>query len=154
MLLKIISLIQNRVNFRVGTNKRIMELPKDMVGYIIGNKGNRIKVLQKESGADIQIRRGDHFAIITGNPGAVALASTAIHLLLARENVGDILTGRVKQITDFCAFIDLGNETRGFLHVSRVVKGRLEQLSTGQVLTVRVLEKDSRYRLVLDEKID
>lgn len=45
--------------------------------------------------------------------------------LFARINVGDVVTGTVKNVTDFGAFIDLGGAD-GLLHISEMSWGRVE----------------------------
>lgn len=65
--------------------------------------------------------------------------------LLERINVGDVIEGTVKNLTDFGAFIDLGGAD-GLLHISEMSWGRMENpkkvYKVGQ--TVRVYIKDIR----------
>ncbi len=57
--------------------------------------------------------------------------------------VGDVVTGHVKNLTDFGAFIDLTG-IDGLLHITDMTWGRLnhpsEMLKTGQEVTVKVLD--------------
>jgi ribosomal protein S1 len=63
--------------------------------------------------------------------------------LLSRVNVGDVVEGTVKNVTDFGAFIDLGGAD-GLLHISEMSWGRVE--NPKQILKVgdriKVLIKD------------
>ena len=63
--------------------------------------------------------------------------------LFARIAVGDVVEGTVKNVTDFGAFIDLG-EADGLLHISEMSWGRVENpkkvFKVGE--TVKVLIKD------------
>ena len=63
--------------------------------------------------------------------------------LFSKIQVGDVIEGTVKNITDFGAFIDLGGAD-GLLHISEMSWGRLENpkkvFTTGQ--TVRAFIKD------------
>ncbi len=65
--------------------------------------------------------------------------------LLARIHVGDVVEGKVKNITDFGAFIDLGGAD-GLLHISEMSWGRVDNprrfYKVGQ--TVKVFIKDIR----------
>lgn len=65
--------------------------------------------------------------------------------LFARINVGDVVTGVVKNVTDFGAFIDLGGAD-GLLHISEMSWGRVENpkkvFKVGEEL--EVLIKDIR----------
>ncbi len=62
---------------------------------------------------------------------------------LSTVNVGDVVTGTVKNLTDFGAFIDLTG-IDGLLHITDMTWGRLnhpsEMLKTGQEVTVTVLD--------------
>lgn len=69
---------------------------------------------------------------------------------------GDVRTGRVKSLTDFGAFIDLGG-VDGLLHVSELSWGRVQHpsqvLKEGQEVTVKVLRLDrERGRISLGLK--
>ena len=69
--------------------------------------------------------------------------------LFARINVGDVLEGTVKNVTDFGAFIDLGGAD-GLLHISEMSWGRVENpkkvFKVGDV--VRVFIKDINERKI------
>ena len=62
---------------------------------------------------------------------------------LESVNIGDVVTGTVKNLTDFGAFIDLTG-IDGLLHITDMTWGRLnhpsEMLQTGQEVTVKVLD--------------
>lgn len=66
--------------------------------------------------------------------------------LLSKLNVGDILTGRVKNITDFGVFIDLGG-LDGLLHITDLSWGRVnhpkEVVKMDEELTVKVIDYDT-----------
>lgn len=63
-------------------------------------------------------------------------------------NVGDILEGKVKTITDFGAFVDLEDGTTGLVHISEVadgyVKSVAEHLKVEQVVKVKVIAVDNK----------
>ncbi len=65
--------------------------------------------------------------------------------LLSKIKVGDILTGRVKNITDFGVFIDLGG-LDGLLHITDLSWGRVnhprEVVGMDEELTVKVIDYD------------
>ncbi len=71
--------------------------------------------------------------------------------LLEKIQVGDVIEGAVKNITDFGAFIDLGGAD-GLLHISEMSWGRVESpkkvFTVGQAVTVYVKEiKDTKIAL-------
>ena len=82
---------------------------------------------------------------IIGNRKQLLLAEKAEKqkALMERINIGDVIEGIVKNVTDFGAFIDLGG-TDGLLHISEMSWGRVENprkvFNVGE--EVRVLIKD------------
>lgn len=76
--------------------------------------------------------------------------------LFARINVGDVIEGKVKNVTDFGAFIDLGGAD-GLLHISEMSWGRIENpkklFKAGD--EVRVFIKDIKEdKIALSMKFD
>lgn len=76
--------------------------------------------------------------------------------LFAKINIGDVIEGTVKNVTDFGAFIDLGG-VDGLLHISEMSWGRVENpkkvFTVGQ--TVRVFIKNiSETKIALSMKFD
>jgi len=71
--------------------------------------------------------------------------------LLSKIKVGDVLTGRVKNITDFGVFIDLGG-LDGLLHITDISWGRInhprEVVQMDQELTVKVIDYNSEKQRV------
>jgi len=71
--------------------------------------------------------------------------------LLSKIKVGDVLKGRVKNITDFGVFIDLGG-LDGLLHITDLSWGRVnhpkEVVEMDEELTVKVIDYDSEKQRV------
>jgi len=65
--------------------------------------------------------------------------------VLTQMEVGMVLEGMVKNITDFGAFIDLGG-IDGLLHITDITWGRInhptEKLTVGETITVKVIDFD------------
>ncbi len=78
-------------------------------------------------------------------------------LKLEELEVGAILTGTVRNVVDFGAFVDVGLKNDGLVHISqlsdRFVKHPMEVVSVGDIVTVRVIQVDAqRQRLGLSMK--
>ena len=62
--------------------------------------------------------------------------------------VGMVLMGKVRNITDFGAFVDIGVGTDGLVHVSEIsdkfVKNPHDELTNSQVVSVRIIEIDKK----------
>lgn len=71
---------------------------------------------------------------------------------------GMILTGTVRNVVDFGAFVDIGVKTDGLVHLSqmadRFIRHPMEVVALGDVVSVRVLEVDrERQRVSLSMKV-
>ena len=76
--------------------------------------------------------------------------------LFARINVGDVVEGTVKNVTDFGAFIDLGGAD-GLLHISEMSWGRVENpkkvFKVGDVVKVLIKDIDGN-KIALSAKFE
>ena len=70
--------------------------------------------------------------------------------------VGSVLTGKVTGIAKFGAFVSLGPDVSGLVHISEIantyVNSVEEQLSVGQEVTVKVISIDENKRINLSIK--
>nr|WP_320131664.1 30S ribosomal protein S1 [uncultured Holophaga sp.] len=73
------------------------------------------------------------------------------------HRVGDVVTGKIARLTDFGAFVDLGDGIEGLVHVSELSRKRVEEIqkefSTGQELTMKIVKLDpTEHRIGLSVK--
>ncbi|MFH1086423.1 MAG: S1 RNA-binding domain-containing protein [Chloroflexota bacterium] len=106
---------------------------------------------------EVQIRRIelDNGRISLTIPGVAKGTKTQ----LAELTAGTVMTGRVVRLVDFGAFVDLGAQTDGLLHVSqfptRYVNHPSEIVKVGDEVQVRILEVDvDKRRISLTMKTD
>jgi len=83
------------------------------------------------------------------------LRSDVMHLEDIKE--GMVLTGTVRNVTDFGAFVDIGVHQDGLVHISQLadkfVKHPMDVVKTGDVVKVRVLSVDiNKKRIALSMK--
>ena len=76
--------------------------------------------------------------------------------LFERINVGDVMEGTVKNVTDFGAFIDLGGAD-GLLHISEMSWGRVESpkktFKVGDVVKVFIKDiNDTKIALSMNSR--
>jgi small subunit ribosomal protein S1 len=66
--------------------------------------------------------------------------------------VGDIVKGKVTKMTDFGAFIDMGNGLEGLLHISEISNEKIKNLesvlSIGQELDVKIVKIEPEARKI------
>ena len=67
---------------------------------------------------------------------------------LSDIQVGTIMKGTVRNITDFGVFVDIGIKTAGLIHITELshkfVKHPLDVVSVGDILTVMVISVDEK----------
>jgi ribosomal protein S1 len=97
------------------------------------------------------VRRSDEFTVmVIDDTKGTALEpkydlseSRATNLLAAQALVGQTVEGHIRNTTKYCAFIDLGSDRSGLLHVSEMgtnnQERRRSQLKKGMPVTVNVL---------------
>jgi len=73
------------------------------------------------------------------------------------HHVGDTIVGKIARLTDFGAFVDLGEGIEGLVHVSELARRRVEDIqkefATGQELTMKIVKLDpTEHRIGLSVK--
>jgi small subunit ribosomal protein S1 len=108
------------------------------------------KSIQVGDELDVVVRRvkKDDNRISLTIPDAIAGNRTPIE----ETKAGSIVKGRVVRIVDFGAFVDIGAQTDGLVHISEFCNGFVENpqeaVSVGQEVEVRVLEVDHERRRI------
>ena len=68
------------------------------------------------------------------------------------HNVGDTLEGKIARLTDFGAFVDLGEGIEGLVHVSELSRKRVEDIQkeyhAGQDLVMKIVKLDPTERRI------
>lgn len=71
-------------------------------------------------------------------------------------SVGNIIEGKVTSVMPFGAFVDLGNNQSGLVHISEIsndyVKDINERISKGDTVKVKVINVDEKGRISLSIK--
>jgi small subunit ribosomal protein S1 len=78
-------------------------------------------------------------------------------IFFTAHKVGDMITGKVARLTDFGAFVDLGDGIEGLVHVSELSRKRVEDITkefaTNQELTMKIVKLDpTEHRIGLSVK--
>lgn len=137
-----------------------MQIPKDMIGPIIGPGGKNIQQMQEETNTVIVIDEVDDYGIveISGiNKEALEAAKERIKRIIALPEKGEIYNGKVKSITSFGAFIEILPGKEGLLHISEITWERLTNvesaLKIGDDIEVKLLDIDRDGKLKLSRKV-
>lgn len=137
-----------------------IQIPSDFIGAIIGPGGKVIQEMQKSTGATITITEANNKGIID----IFAVDKSSIDAVLARikgivavPEVGEIYTGKVKNIMAFGAFVEILPGKDGLLHISEIDHKRFESMEDtgikqGDVLEVKLIDVDKSGKLKLSRK--
>ncbi len=135
----------------------MMQIAKDMIGAVIGPGGKIIQEIQRESGATVLIEEDDGVGIVkffAPNQAAITKAEQLVKAIVAEPIVGEIYTGKVKNVKEFGAFVEFMPGKDGLLHISEVKWERIADLGgileVGEEIQVKLTDidiKTGKYRL-------
>lgn len=139
----------------------VIEIPKDMIGAIIGPGGKIIQKMQEETGTVIvieEIGNVGRIEIAATNKTAIENALRHIRAIVAVPEVGEIYKGKVKSIVAFGAFIEIMPGKDALLHISEIDYERHETvdevLKEGEEVEVKLIGVDEKTgKLKLSRKV-
>jgi polyribonucleotide nucleotidyltransferase len=128
-----------------------MEIPKDMIGAVIGPGGKVIQEIQAQTNSTITIEEVDNVGLVDVfaiDKASIDAAMTWIKGIVAVPEEGEIYTGKVKTITPYGAFVEILPGKDGLLHISEIDWRRLEKveevLKEGDMVEVKLLAVDPK----------
>jgi len=133
-----------------------MKINPDKIRDVIGKGGVTIRAITEETGCSIDISDDGVVKIASNDSAAAEEARRQIEQLTADVEVGRIYEGRVANLIDFGAFVNILPGKDGLVHVSQISNERVEkvsdELSEGDMVRVKVLEIDKQGRIRLSMK--
>ena len=133
-----------------------VKIHPEKIAAVIGKGGAVIRALTEETGATIDIGDDGVIKIASSDRTAGEEAKRRIELITADVEVGTVYEGRVQKIMDFGAFVNILPGKDGLVHISQISEERVQnvadELSEGQMVTVKVLEVDKQGRIRLSMK--
>lgn len=133
----------------------MLKIQPDQIGLVIGGGGKTVKEIKEKTGADISIE-DDGSVFITGKDMSAEHARDIIEEMTRVYKPGDTFEGEVVKVLDFGAFVRIGKNTEGLVHVSELAPWRIEQPATivkaGDKVPVVVKEVDEKGRINLSIK--
>lgn len=125
----------------------------DKIGAIIGKGGEMINKITSETGAEVDIEDSGLITISGTDPEKIQRAIDWIKGLVEEPEVGKIYKGKVVNIKDFGAFVNILPGVDGMLHISQISEKRLDKvedaLHLGDEVKVRLEAIDDKGRLSL-----
>lgn len=131
-----------------------LEIPKEMIGAVIGPQGKVIQGIQEETGATISIDEDEKLGIgrveiASKDKASIDSALAKIKAIVAQPEEGEVYDGTVRSILDFGAFVEFMPGRDGLLHISEISWDRLENmeasgLKEGNNVKVKLIEIDKK----------
>ncbi len=128
-----------------------INIPKEMIGAIIGPGGKVIQEMQKTTNSTIIVEESEEFGIVnifSSEKNGAEQALKAVKEIIAVPEVGKVYNGKVKSITSFGAFVEFMKGKEGLLHISEITWERLENmdgvLAEGEEVKVKLTEIDKK----------
>ena len=132
-----------------------IKIPVEKIGAVIGSGGKTIQQISKDNLVEIEIE-DDGTVYITGKIDGVKTARAIIEDITREYKVGDRFIGEVVRLMDFGAFVKIGHDTDGMVHISELAPFRVEKVTDivqlGEKVPVIVKEVDERGRINLSLK--
>ncbi len=133
-----------------------MRVKVDQIGLVIGPGGKTINGIKDATGVDEISIDDDGSVFITGKNGTAEAAHAMIYDLTREYTVGERFDGEVTRLMDFGAFVKIGHNTEGLVHISEMAPFRIERVtslvSVGEKVPVILKEIDERGRYNLSIK--
>lgn len=137
-----------------------IDIPKEMIGAVIGPQGKVIQGIQEETGTTISIEEDEktgigHVEVASKDKAGIEAAMARIKAIVALPEEGEVYEGTVRSILDFGAFVEFMAGRDGLLHISEISWERLEDMAAsglkeGDKIKVKLIEidkKTGKYRL-------
>jgi len=125
----------------------------DKIGALIGPGGKNIKALCEQYSVKINTEDDGTVTIFGKNTKDAEDAKVAVMGIASDPEIGRTYDGVVKRIMDFGAFVEILPGKEGLVHISKLSRGRIAQvtdvLKEGQQIPVKLLEIDKQGRLNL-----
>ena len=128
-----------------------IEIPKDMIGAVIGPGGKVIQEIQAETNSTITIEEIGNVGLVdvfAVDKASIDAAMAWIKGIVAVPEAGEVYTGKVKTITPYGAFVEILPGKDGLLHISEIEWRRLEKveevLKEGDQVEVKLLSIDEK----------
>lgn len=132
-----------------------IKIKPDQIGSIIGTGGKIINEIMEKTGAEIDIE-DDGTVFFTGKNGSAEAAKKIVEGITHEYKPGEKYEGSVTRLMDFGAFVKIGPNAEGMVHISEIAPFRIDQISSalqeGDIVPVMVKEIDEKGRINLSIK--
>ena len=133
-----------------------MDIDPEKIREVIGKGGKTINGIVEATGASIDTADDGHITITAPDGESGEKAKKMIEEIVRDVEVGDVYEGTVVRLMKFGAFVDLGGNKEGMIHISKLAHERVESVEDvveiGDKVKVKVIEIDDKGRINLSRK--
>lgn len=133
-----------------------LQINPQKIGEVIGPKGKTIRMIQEETGTEVNIDDSGTVTIAAPSGAGAQHAREMVEGIVQEPEVGRVYRGVVKNTTDFGAFVEIIPGVEGLCHISELEEGRTARtedvVSPGDEVKVKLLAVDDRGRLKLSRR--
>jgi polyribonucleotide nucleotidyltransferase len=133
-----------------------IEIPVDKIRDIIGPGGRIIRKMQDDFDVQIEVENDGTVNIASADREATEQVVGRIRSLTEEPEIGKIYTGKVTNVTNYGAFVEILPGQEGLLHISELEDGYVKRvedvINTGDEVVVKLVEIDKFGRLNLSRK--
>ena len=130
----------------------VLDIPKDLIGAVIGPGGKIIQGIQEETGATITIDEVDgrgHIQVSAGSKDIIDAAMNKIKGIVAIPEVGEVYEATVRSVMPYGMFCEFLPGKDGLLHISEIAWERIEKVEDagfkeGDKVSVKLVDVDPR----------
>ena len=137
---------------------KIIKIPQDKIGELIGPGGKIIKRIIAETGAQIDVEDDGSVFISATTEEGLEKGVGQVEAITKDPIAGEIYEGEVKRLQTFGAFVEILPGRDGLVHISDMseefVKDPADVVSIGDKVEVRVKEIDDLGRVNLSMLLD
>ncbi|MEK9178083.1 MAG: polyribonucleotide nucleotidyltransferase, partial [Patescibacteria group bacterium] len=134
----------------------VMKIKPEQIGLVIGTGGKTINEIREITHVEDITMEDDGSVFITGKDGSAEKAKEIIYNMTREYLPGEKFQGEVTRLMDFGAFVKIGPNAEGLVHVSEIAPFRVENVETyiteGDKVPVIVKEVDDKGRINLSIK--
>ena len=135
---------------------KMLLIPTEKIGQVIGPGGKIIRNLCEESGANIEINNDGKVSISGPTKESVEKAEEMVRQLTEDAEVGKVYIGKVKRILPFGAFVEILPGKEGLIHISQLSHNRVasveDVLKIGDEVKCKVTGIDEQGKIRLSKK--
>ena len=125
---------------------RVINIPKDKIGSVIGSGGKVIKEIIEKTETQINIEDNGKVNIFGSSGEGMDRAIFWINTIAGNIEIGMITNGIIKKIVDFGIFIEIAPNCDGLVHISSFTKQEQQQIQNnykeGNIAKVKIVDYD------------